>query len=532
MLRSFAFVCGLAATAAVCVSNASAQCTPGGTGGAIPAAGTGGGGSFSTTLPPSPLVGTLAVTYPGGGAVVSAIKFNGVSHTWSGDTQWVLTAPDGSRHNILCGMPSDWGADFAGDYTLVDPAQGCSGVPSFAWTSDPVPTGTYLQDFGGYADGASSVFNTPIEQIPAMTGTYTLTVYDWVGADVGALTTWEVCFGAPTPPPSGGPNYSCVGTGAGGGYGTGVDGTWPTTMPASPLISPLAVAVPAGATKIEAVKIFGLNHAWYDDTQIVLQDPAGNLYNVLQSNDGVFGGTCGDFVSGDYVFVDAVNGVDQCGNPAGAPPACTGTIPAGIYLQTYGAWPSGSSSINNTNLNSISLAGANGTWNLLFYDWYTAVDNGTVTGWELCFDTVSVTTGNCQILPTVSQTCQSSTGFSGSPSATAGSGFTTTFNGLNAVSNGVVFYGANGPISVTWSAQSNLCVKAPLTRLGGVTGASGLTGGTIGNCDGQYSLDMNAVLLADGVPQSASVVMQAWVRDPASVKTTQLSDSLNFIVGP
>lgn len=82
---------------------------------------------------------------------------------------------------------------------------------------------------------------------------------------------------------------------------------------------------------------------------------------------------------------------------------------------------------------------------------------------------------------------------------------TTTFSGLNAVVNGVVFYGTAGPINVSWSAQS---------------------------CDGQYSFNMNSVLAGAGVPQESSVAMQAWSRDPGSTKTTQLSDSLTFVVGP
>ena len=543
MLKSFALI-SVAAAAASLTPNAMAQCVAGGTGGAVPSAGTG-DGTWPGALPTSPMIGSLTTVTPSGATVINSVKLNGLSHTWVGDMHIVLAEPGGAKHTIVHRVGSAGGsfgcaADASGNYVIVDAvgSNGCNGLNPMDCSSDPVTPGTYTQSFGDWPTGSAGIANTALEAIPvptdALPHTWTLYIYDWAGGDVGALTSFELCFGSPTPPPppGGGPVYNCVGTGAAGGYGTGTDGTWPTTMPTNPLISPLVVAVPAGATKVAAVKIYGWNHTWYDDTQIVLEDPAGNLYNVLQSNDGNFGGLCGDVVSGDFVFVDAVNGLDQCGNPAGGPPACSGSIPGATYLQTYGAWPSGSSGIANTNLNSISLAGANGTWNLHFYDWYTAVDNGSITGWELCFDAVAVTVGDCQILPTVTQTCQSTASFSGTPSASNSNVFTTTFGGLNAQVNGVVFYGTAGPINVPWSAQSNLCVKAPTVRLGGVAGASGSTGGVIGSCNGQYSFNMNLVLVGAAIPQGTSMAMQAWQRDPASVKTTQLSDSLNFVVGP
>lgn len=149
-----------------------------------------------------------------------------------------------------------------------------------------------------------------------------------------------------------------------------------------------------------------------------------------------------------------------------------------------------------------------------------------------CSGAVALVT-DCQTAPTVTQGCNSTASTSGFPSASGAGVFTVTFGMLNQNVNGVVFYGTNGPNFATWSAQSNLCVKAPTTRLGGVPGASGSTGDFNGAapCGGQYSFNMNAVIVAAGITAGTCMDVQAWTRDPASAKTTQLSDSLSFIVG-
>jgi hypothetical protein len=145
---------------------------------------------------------------------------------------------------------------------------------------------------------------------------------------------------------------------------------------------------------------------------------------------------------------------------------------------------------------------------------------------------------DCQILPTVTQGCQSVLSFAGSPSATSTSAFTTTYGSLNVGVNGVVFYGITGPTLSVWSPESNLCVKAPVQRMNAVPGAAGNTGGTAGNCDGAYSFDMNPVIQGMfgglGTPMAAGqqVNSQGWQRDPASAKTTNLTDSFSFVVGP
>lgn len=176
-------------------------------------------------------------------------------------------------------------------------------------------------------------------------------------------------------------------------------------------------------------------------------------------------------------------------------------------------------------------------WKLRLYDW-AGGDVGTLTSWELCFDLADgVEVLACQLQPTASQGCMSSAGAIGSPSASSPSPFVVTFAGLNAQVNGIVFYGVTGAASATWTTQSLMCVKSPTQRLNGFAGAFGSTGGTSGACDGAYSFDMNAVMQTPGLlgtPMSAgqAVVVQGWQRDPASSKTTNLTQALSFTVGP
>jgi len=322
--------------------------------------------------------------------------------------------------------------------------------------------------------------------------------------------------------------------GGGGSYPSQftVDGTWPTTLPTGELIAPLAVTVPAGASKILAVKLHGFSHTWLGDSQIALQSPAGQLYNLYQDNNGVFGGGCADGVSGDYTIVDASVGLNSCGNPA-QNFSCNGT-PAGDYRQAYGTWPSGSSGILNTDLETIPIA--NGTWNLVFYDWYVGVDDGNLASWDLCFDVQSGPTTYCTA-GTSTNGCVPSISASAQPSATLAHACNVTIASVEGQKFGIIFYGINnsGFTPAPWSAGSSsfLCVKGPTQRTGSVG-----SGGTIGLCNGALTLDWNAFQTANplsvGNPFSSGdhVYMQGWYRDPPAPKTTNLSNALDLTMTP
>ncbi len=177
-------------------------CVTGGAGTLIPTSGTGGGGVYQTTLPPSPGVATLNVaSVPPGATVVTEVKLLGLTHTYVYDLQFVLTSPSGAVHNLWTrpnsGAAVVFSCDFGGDYTLVPPTSCAQSYPGACTSPTIFPAGAWAQDFGNWLSGNAGVFNTPLDTIPAQTGTWTLTIYDWAGADVGALTGWTLCFGTP-----------------------------------------------------------------------------------------------------------------------------------------------------------------------------------------------------------------------------------------------------------------------------------------------------------------------------------------------
>jgi hypothetical protein len=133
--------------------------------------------------------------------------------------------------------------------------------------------------------------------------------------------------------------------------------------------------------------------------------------------------------------------------------------------------------------------------------------------------------------------CNASISASGTPSASAGSGFTITVGDVEGQRPGLIFYGVGnaGWTPTPWSGASTsyLCVEAPRQRLTTLS-----SGGTAGQCDGLLAIDWNGFvsthLGALGAPFSGGELVQAqgWFRDPPAPKQTNLSDALAFFVQP
>ena len=131
--------------------------------------------------------------------------------------------------------------------------------------------------------------------------------------------------------------------------------------------------------------------------------------------------------------------------------------------------------------------------------------------------------------------CSAILSASGSFSASAASSFDVTCSGLEGQRAGLFFYGTSGALATPWGSgnSSFLCVKPPTQR----TSARN-SQGTLGACDGAFSLDLRAFLAANpgalGQPLAAGArfQVQAWYRDPPAPKTTQLSDALEIVVCP
>ncbi len=111
---------------------------------------------------------------------------------------------------------------------------------------------------------------------------------------------------------------------------------------------------------------------------------------------------------------------------------------------------------------------------------------------------------------------------------------TLSATGVDGQRQGLVFYGASGAVALPWGASSSfMCVKSPVQRT-----ALQSSGGAIGSCSGAYALDWCAFLAANptalGAPFASgdALYAQAWYRDPASPKTTALTNGVRVEICP
>ena len=132
--------------------------------------------------------------------------------------------------------------------------------------------------------------------------------------------------------------------------------------------------------------------------------------------------------------------------------------------------------------------------------------------------------------------CQALLSSTGTPSATATSGFTLSASTVEGQKDGLFFFGTNGQQANPWgNGTSYQCVIPPVVRTPTMPGV-----GTIGLCDGSFALDLNALWCpscpspAKNPGAGATVQAQLWYRDPLSTsnQTTSLSDAIEFVVAP
>jgi len=138
---------------------------------------------------------------------------------------------------------------------------------------------------------------------------------------------------------------------------------------------------------------------------------------------------------------------------------------------------------------------------------------------------------------TSSNGCIPSIAASGTPSATATSGFTISSSNMQNNRRGMLVYSLSGRASTPFQGGI-LCVQAPVFRspiLMSGGSASGL------DCSGSLARDWNAFVqgLGGGSPQPAAwivgtqVTAQWWSRDPGSFPgQSNLSNAVDFAVGP
>jgi hypothetical protein len=130
---------------------------------------------------------------------------------------------------------------------------------------------------------------------------------------------------------------------------------------------------------------------------------------------------------------------------------------------------------------------------------------------------------------TTSSGCTPTLSVSGTPSASASSGFTILASQVEAKNFGIFFFGTSGPASIPFQGGF-LCVQSPVTRV-----APQPAGGSAA-CSGAYSLDFNAWLAANRPDLRApgeSFYAQCWFRDPPDpVSGTGLTDAVWFVLAP
>ena len=132
--------------------------------------------------------------------------------------------------------------------------------------------------------------------------------------------------------------------------------------------------------------------------------------------------------------------------------------------------------------------------------------------------------------------CTAELGWSGTPSATAVSGFTLQASAVDGARAGLYFFGTNGRQAMPWgTGTSYQCVSPPVRRA-----TLAQSGGSVGACDGTFQADLNALWCPTcPKPQhnpgaGALVQAQLWFRDPfnTSNQSTSLSDAVEFTVSP
>jgi hypothetical protein len=134
---------------------------------------------------------------------------------------------------------------------------------------------------------------------------------------------------------------------------------------------------------------------------------------------------------------------------------------------------------------------------------------------------------------TSASSCRAVMSASGTPSATATSGFIVSAMDVEGAKDGLFFYGTNGQQANSWgSGTSFQCIIPPVVRAGLLSSV-----GTAGACDGSFNQDFAALWSSNPLKNpgaGAQVECQLWYRDPfnTSNQTTSLSDGISFSVCP
>jgi subtilisin-like proprotein convertase family protein len=310
-----------------------------------------------------------------------ALTFSG-THTWIGDLDVVLIAPNGdsatifSRTGAATASGNGSGANLGGPYTFTDKAKA---TPTW-WThassaglADVVPAGVFRATTpGGAASGGSNVNMTALfDNVTNPNGTWTLRVRDGFAGDLGSITAASL-------------DLSTRVSATPGSLGTIPDGLSPPSY-GTPLNVTFPVSglpdAPPGDVSIAMV----INHSFVGDLDAVLIAPDGTTKTTVFSRTGAATSVPGDDsdLAGAYTFTDNLQPTATSWWDAAAAVGPTTAVPSGSYrASTPGGEVAGGGAASLMTSAFSTLTHPNGTWTLRLRD-HAAQDLGSITVGEL-----------------------------------------------------------------------------------------------------------------------------------------------------
>jgi subtilisin-like proprotein convertase family protein len=352
----------------------------------------------------------------GPGTVVSEVKLTmNINHTWVGDVDVNIQAPNNQILNLVGGLDGGAGGNASDNFTNTafssigtTPISGAPAPRTDTYAAEARagfgPTG-YIQTVGTWA----GLVPTPA----SANGTWRLAMADWVGSDAGTLTSWSIAVttttttGVPATKATWSPIFGLWNDQALSQPYTGDarDTVWARPTPAgvypyqvtiqslpaylpnpTSFTNPAAISIPIGGTgtpypsnltvsgvpagaTVNSVVLNGITHTWGEDVDVLLQSPTGQ--NVVLMSD--VGGIAA--FNATYTFADS-----------GPAMSTTGANPTGTYKPTNNGatddFPApGPGNVTQAAPTLASLTGNfNGVWKLFALDDDPAGDQGSITG--------------------------------------------------------------------------------------------------------------------------------------------------------
>jgi subtilisin-like proprotein convertase family protein len=391
----------------------------------IPTTQTFNSGPISVVVPDNgsgdPALSGLTVSGIPAGANISQVKITmNMTHTYVGDMDINIVAPNNAILNLVGGLNNGTGSNSTANFTNT----AFSSLGGAAISGAPAPrTGTFAAEArAGYGpNGFIQTVNNWAALTPtaaSANGLWSLAMGDFGAGDQGTLTSWSIAitYGVPAsgvwtpngpgsglytdatattvyngasvntvyakPTPAGVYPYQVTVQSQGfdttSGFSNPALITIPSSGTATPYPSNIAVSgLPTTGVSVSSVILTGVNHTWSNDIDILLQSPTGQ--NVILMSD--VGGT-GAIPNATYTFSDA-----------GPAMSLTAPNPTGTYHPTEDGtadnWPApGPGAFNQANP-ALALFGntanPNGAWKLFVVD-DTGGDQGTINGgWAINF---------------------------------------------------------------------------------------------------------------------------------------------------